>query len=166
MLFNYSSLEIINAMTSYLIVYNITNLLFFAILLKLSPFSSKTFYSLNLIPSNNIFSKLLTLLLLSMAGVPPFTGFFTKILILSILTNSNFSLLFITFFLLLFTGLYFYVQNVRFIQSKNKSTWRDPSLNAPTDELITYVYGIIVTSFLISGSLFLDDLIIQLNLLF
>ena len=153
-------------MTSYLIVYNITNLLFFAILLKLSPFSSKTFYSLSLMSSNNIFSKLLALLLLSMAGVPPFTGFFTKILILSILTTSNFSLLFITFFLLLFTGLYFYVQNVRFIQSKNKNNLYDPSLNVPTDELITYVYGIVITCFIVLGSLFLDDLVIQLNLLF
>lgn len=166
MLINYSTLEIINLITSYLIVYNVTNLLFFAIIFRLSTFSSKTFYSFNSLTPTSSLAKLLSLTLLSMAGVPPFTGFFTKIVVLSILSNSNFSILFITFFLLIFTGLYFYIQNIRFIQSKNKQILNNLILNNPQIDLLTSVYCLLIALFVLTGFMFLDDLSIQLNVIF
>ena len=64
-------------------------------------------YSFTDLKFNYYFSTVLAIVLFSMAGVPPFLGFFSKLLILILLINSNFFLFYLFFFGLLFFGLYF-----------------------------------------------------------
>ncbi len=52
-----------------------------------------------------------------MAGVPPLVGFFTKLLVLLSLLNTSFYFLYVFYFVLLFLGLFYYMQNVRFLQT-------------------------------------------------
>ena len=57
-----------------------------------------------------------------MAGVPPFLGFFSKLLVFVNNVNNDFFLLYSLLFIILFVGLYFYIQNIRFLHSTNYST--------------------------------------------
>lgn len=102
-------------------VYNISLLFFFWTLMQFNSFKINTINSLVDIKSNNFFLIIITFIFFSIAGIPPFLGFFSKILILIILLNSNFFLLFIFYFIFLFFALYFYLQNLRFLYSTTKT---------------------------------------------
>ena len=52
-----------------------------------------------------------------MAGVPPFWGFFSKLFIFLAILNTSLSVLFLPLLILLIISLYFYVQNVRFLNA-------------------------------------------------
>lgn len=76
-------------------------------------------FTLNALKTNIFIKISLTLLLLSLAGLPPLVGFLTKILILSLATSSLAFLNYIIFFIFIFIFLYFYIQNLKFIFSSN-----------------------------------------------
>jgi|TARA_B110000046_G_scaffold186051_1_gene231936 NADH:ubiquinone oxidoreductase subunit 2 (subunit N) len=57
-----------------------------------------------------------------MAGVPPLLGFFSKVLVFILLADSSYFIIFFLFFPLVFFGLYFYVQNIRFLNRSKPST--------------------------------------------
>ena len=117
----------------------------------------KTLYSFNDIKFNMFSVTVLALSLFSMAGVPPFIGFFSKILILVLLLNSNFVLLYYFFFGLLFFGLYFYLQNIRFLfNTANSNMPYAHSINLRS--IIGYYYYTLVVSFFICfGFILVDD---------
>lgn len=102
---------------SYFLIYNLTLLIFLYLNTIILIFNQKTLYSFNNLSLTSYYLFLITILLFSIAGVPPFLGFFSKVIILIITFINNFFLLYYILFLILFIGLYFYMQNIRFIHS-------------------------------------------------
>ena len=82
----------------YMFIYNISLIMIFWTLHQFISFNFKTLYSFTDLKFNYYFTTILSIVLFSMAGVPPFLGFFSKILILILLINSNFFLFYIFFF--------------------------------------------------------------------
>lgn len=99
----------------YMSVYNLALALFFITLNQVTNSGLTTTFALYQIPQGTSLSKSLLVSFFSMAGIPPFLGFFSKIAIFVIIANLYLFILFPLFFLLLFSGLYFYIQNVRLI---------------------------------------------------
>lgn len=148
-------LNIINYLIVFMLIISII------LLTNLSKFKSlnqfKEFNSYNFILYSLIFS------LLSMAGVPPLLGFTGKFLaILFSIFKSQYILIILMTILNIF-GMYFYIQNLRFVVKKNKSS----ILNFKTYYInINYAISlnIVLLNFLnFFGILFLSDIIIILN---
>ena len=96
-----------------------------------------------------------------MAGVPPFIGFFSKLFILTLLVNNAFVLLYLFFFVLLFIGLFFYIQNIRFLHSTNSLSIIPVHMNAIEKTNLLYYYSTIVfLTLLLLGLLYIDDLLL------
>ena len=107
---------------------------------------------------------MVTLIIFSMAGVPPFIGFFSKLFILTLLSNNTFSLLYAFFFVLLFIGLFFYVQNIRFLHSTR--TTEINTVNLHSIEKTTTLYYYMSNTFLtivILGVIYIDDLLLVIT---
>lgn len=139
-------------------IYNISLFIIFMTLFQFVSFETKTLYSLSDFGANNIMSKVLSISLFSMAGVPPFWGFFSKVLIFLLLCNSNFFILFFFFFTLVFLGLYFYIQNIRFLNSTGLSNY-NPIHEKGLRTVPMYFYFIFTSLFfLIFGFVFMEDL--------
>jgi len=110
---NLSILNIIVFLYIYMFIYFTALVAFFALLI--SNFSNfSTFYEFKLVYSF-AFKFIILTVFLSMAGVPPLGGFFTKLALLTLILNSYSIYLFIFFTALLLFALYFYLQNVRFL---------------------------------------------------
>ena len=143
-----------------MIIYNIAIYAIFLTLFQFTHSSYKTIYSFVDLGSSNFFSKVLIISLFSMAGVPPFWGFFSKIFIFSLLCNSNFFILFPIFFILLFISLYFYIQNIRFLNSTSGSNFT-PIVSLQQRVVPLYYYLVLSFLFLIVfGVFYTEDLIL------
>jgi len=145
---------------SYMIIYNLTSFLFFSTLLQASTTKLQTLYSFSSLGASSLHSKLLGLSVLSLAGVPPLLGFFSKIFVFTLVSNSNLFLLFPPFFILLFVGLYFYIQNMRFL-----NTTSTPDLNLKSELQLRsntsyYSYNLPIAFFIICGFCYVDDLLL------
>jgi NADH:ubiquinone oxidoreductase subunit 2 (subunit N) len=103
---------------------------------------------------------LITVLLFSMAGVPPFIGFFSKLFIITLLINNYFFLLYSLFFVSLLMGLYFYVQNIRFLYSTNLKTLNYPFVENERHILIYYYYSITTLVMFLLGMFYIDDFLL------
>ena len=110
--------------------------------------------------ANQLLLFIATIVLFSIAGVPPFLGFFPKLLILINLLNSNFFFFYIFFFVLLFFALYFYMQNVRFLYSTGKSKINLSFLVSTRLSTIFPLVAIFIVITLIFGIFFLQDLLL------
>lgn len=160
MIFTYEFNDVLTLLWSYMIIYNLSLFLIFYSLFQFVSTDIKTTYSLNDLGSNNFFSKVLIIALFSMAGVPPFWGFFAKLFIFTLLCNSNFFILFPFFFLILFIGLYFYIQNIRFLNASNPSNFQ-PIVEQNLRNVPMYYYSVVVIAFfLIFGFIFTEDLLL------
>ena len=148
---------------SYAFIYNLSLFALFGTLFQILNSNFKTLYSFSSLGHSNIFTKVLLVSLFSMAGVPPFWGFFSKLFILLLLCNSTFFLLFAFLFVLLFVGLYFYMQNIRFLNMVGPVTTPYASeLNTRLAPL--YFYWIYPTIFfLIFGFFFTEDLFLMFS---
>ena len=100
-----------------MLTYNLALVAFFLTWFELVQIQAKTLHSLAFYSDRALYNKVLLAVFFSMAGVPPFTGFFTKLFIFLSLIHRPFVIFFFIFFTLLFLGLYFYMQNVRFLVS-------------------------------------------------
>lgn len=141
-------------------VYNISLIIIFWTLFQFVSFNFKTIYSFSDLKFNFYFVTALSVTLFSIAGVPPFLGFFSKLLILIVLVNSGFFFFYIFFFGLLFFGLYFYLQNIRFLYSTGVSELNySYNFNIRISSLYFYLSFFFIF-FLIFGFSFMDDLIL------
>lgn len=147
-------------------IYNFSLILIFLTLQQFVNFNFKTIYSFNDLKSNFFFSTALSIILFSIAGVPPFIGFFSKLLILVTLINSNFFLFYIFFFILLFFGLYFYIQNIRFLHSINYTKINYSVDNFLRASPVFYYISYVILFFLLFGFLFFNDLLLYFNWIF
>lgn len=143
---------------TYMFIYNLSLITLFWVLFSVVLTNFKTLYSFNKFSFSSFHLTTITVLLFSMAGVPPFIGFFSKLFILTILSNNAFFLLYAVFFVVLFFGLYFYIQNIRFLHTTNQG------YNLPTyfngferQSTSLYSFVVLVVLLLITGLVFVDD---------
>lgn len=119
--------DIISSWFFFIFVYsfNIVNL--FLILLALRNLSTKQYYNnlsslLNLFRNNKIFGIYFSSAIMSLAGLPPFSGFFGKFFLFFSLINSNYLFLFIFLNIINLIGLFYYLRIIRLIFINNKKT--------------------------------------------
>lgn len=152
----------------YLTIYNISSIFIIWTLQTLGYSNNLSLFILSSLKSWPAISFIFTSTLFSMAGVPPFIGFFTKLFIfLSFLNKSLFFLIFY-FIPIILLSLYFYIQNIRFICtfsfSKNYN-----SINFLTSKYISiyYIYFSIFNLLLIVlSTFFLFDILLFFKWLF
>lgn len=99
----------------YLTIYNISSIFVIWTLQTLGYSNKMSLFVLTSLKSWPSVSTLFAATLFSMAGVPPFIGFFTKLFILLSFLNKSFLFLIFYFTPIILLSLYFYVQNIRFI---------------------------------------------------
>jgi NADH:ubiquinone oxidoreductase subunit 2 (subunit N) len=99
-----------------------------------------------------------------MAGVPPFAGFFSKLLLVTFLTNSNLFILYIVLFVILFISLFFYMQNIRylFIPSYFNTTNAIFRPNQQSPYSVSYI--LFLTFILVITGFIFDDILLLVNL--
>lgn len=160
MLFLNNSLDVLVILFIYMFIYNLSLMVIFWTLFQFVSFNFKTLHSFNDLKFNFYFVIILSIVLFSIAGVPPFIGFFSKLLILITLVNSGFFLFYIFFFGLLFFGLYFYLQNIRFLYSTGVGSLNYSHIfNLRISSFYLYTTFFFIF-FLIFGFSFLDDLVL------
>ena len=123
----------------------------------------KTLYSFNNFYFDSFYLFFLTIFLFSLAGVPPFIGFFNKLFLLDLLIHYNFFVLYFIFFVILILGLYFYMQNLRFLHSTNYHTSSKIFLNNDRVIVALYYYLIFQSILLLNGVFLVDDLVLSIN---
>lgn len=140
-------------------VYNLALYLIFFSLFQLISFNFKTLHSFKNL-DNNFINKVITISILSMAGVPPFVGFFSKVFLFILLVDSNFFVFFSFFFVLVFTGLYFYIQNIRLLNGTGESNFpAQHSVNMRVSPSY-YTTALTLSFFLVFGFVFIEDIFI------
>lgn len=160
MLFLNNFLDTLVILFVYMFVYNLSLLLIFWTLQQFVSFNFKTLYAFSDLKYNFYFVILMSIVLFSIAGVPPFLGFFSKLLILLALLNSNFFFFYTFFFGLLFFGLYFYLQNIRFLHSTGYGKLNYSFIGNLRASSLYFYCTFVSLFFLIFGFFFMDDLIL------
>lgn len=159
----YESIHALVLSWSYMWIYNVA---LYAIFLTLNQFKNsemRTLYSFTNLGSLHYFTKTIIISLFSMAGVPPFWGFFAKLFIFTLVCTSYFFSLYPFFFLILFVGLYFYIQNIRFLNATAGSDFHPiVELNLRTVPLYYYT-SLSISFLLIFGFAFTEDLLLVIS---
>lgn len=145
---------------TYMLIYNLTLILLFWTMMSNVATSTKTLYSFSKFSFNSAQLFFLTLALLSMAGVPPFIGFFSKVFVLQLILNSNMFLFYFLLFILLFVGLYFYIQNLRFLHSTNQGYNNSFHLGNERSNLLYFYYSVTVSFAITFGFFYIDDFLL------
>lgn len=158
-LFN-NSLDTLVILFIYMFIYNLSLVIIFWTLHQFISFNFKTIYSFSDFKFNYYFTTILSIVLFSIAGVPPFLGFFSKILILILLTNSNFFIFYVFFFGLLFFGLYFYLQNIRFLYSTGIGKLHYANIGTIRLTSLYFYLTLFLSFFLVFGFIFMDDIVL------
>lgn len=163
MLFYPTFFETATILVFYMFAYNVSLFVVFWTFSQLTHLTSKTIYNFTTLRAHPSAIATLTIMFFSMAGVPPFLGFFTKLMILLSLLHSGFSLIYTTFFILLLFSLYFYMQNMRFLHST--AAPKHPHLTTPKIRTsISYVHwNIVLSFFILLGFFYLDDFLLLLS---
>jgi NADH-quinone oxidoreductase subunit N len=148
----------LHSMFTYLSVYNFTLAFLFWVMLSVLTLKLKTLYAFNnfSFSSYNIF--LITVILFSVSGVPPFAGFFTKLLVFILNIANSFFLFYTLFFVIVFLSLYFYIQNIRFLHSTNYQTNQVPYVGNERLILTFFYLSIFLLIVLISGFILFDEI--------
>jgi NADH-quinone oxidoreductase subunit N len=148
----------LHSMFTYLSVYNFTLAFLFWVMLSVLTLKLKTLYAFNnfSFSSYNVF--LITIILFSVSGVPPFAGFFTKLLVFILNIANSFFLFYTLFFVIVFLSLYFYIQNIRFLHSTNYQTNQVPYVGNERLILTFFYLSIFLLIILISGFILFDEI--------
>ena len=148
----------LHSMFTYLSVYNFTLAFLFWVMLSVLTLKLKTLYAFNnfSFSSYNVF--LITIILFSVSGVPPFAGFFTKLLVFILNIANSFFLFYTLFFVIVFLSLYFYIQNIRFLHSTNYQTNQVPYVGNERLILTFFYLSILLLIILISGFILFDEI--------
>lgn len=160
MIFFNNSLDSLVILFVYMSIYNFSLLSIFWTLHQFISSNFKTLYSFSDLKFNFYFVTCITIVLFSIAGVPPFIGFFSKLLILLILLNSNFFFFYVFFFGLLFFGLYFYLQNIRFLYSTGVGKINYAHLETLRITSLYFIYTFLIIFFIVFGFAFMDDILL------
>mgnify|MGYP007117149023 FL=1 len=146
---------------TYMFVYNMSLVALFWTLFNTITTSLKTLQSFTGFSFNSFFVTTITILIFSMAGVPPFVGFFTKLFILTLITNNSFTLFYTLFFVTMFIGLYFYIQNIKFLHSTNQRSLNYAYLNSNERLVPVFFYFLtLMLTVIILGILTIEDILL------
>lgn len=135
----------------YLTIYNLTLVGFFWIFTSFLNSNLKTLYSLNMFSFDSFFLFFITLFLFSLAGVPPFIGFFNKLYLMNLISHNKFFLFNTLFLIILIFGLYFYMQNIRFLHSTNYNKSSKPFFKLEKNSIGLYYYLLTLSYILLNG---------------
>jgi NADH:ubiquinone oxidoreductase subunit 2 (subunit N) len=141
----------------YIFIYNTTLMIFFWNFHQFISFLFKSIYSFSNFKFSFYFLISFTISLFSMAGVPPFAGFFSKLFLIVAISNYNFVIFYFFFFSLLFLGLYFYIQNIRFLYSSKSNYIENPIDKIMKISTIYFIISLSIIFFLTLGPIFMDD---------
>ena len=144
----------------YMFLYNMSLISLFWSLLNTISVNTKTLYSLNEFSFNSFTTLNITILLFSMAGVPPFIGFFSKLFIMLLLLNNTFFILYFFFFILIFLGLLFYIQNIKFLYSTNLQTSNSAFYTIERVIPLYLYFAITLLIWITLGVVYIDDICI------
>lgn len=148
-------------------IYNLSIISLFWVFFSFISVDIKTLYSLSIFSFDSFILFFLTVLIFSLAGVPPFIGFFSKLFLLNLLINKNFYYLYFYLFIILLVGLYFYVQNIRFLHSSNLHNSTKIYLFGSEKTQVLFSYVALLNAFLISnGVVYLDDILLIFTWIF
>jgi NADH-quinone oxidoreductase subunit N len=151
----------IKAFSFYFLIYIIMNVVFFSIVIV--SFSNQNFlkYLINWSDTgkrNFMLIFAFSCILLSTAGIPPLSGFYSKLLVFVALIQQNWIILtiFVTFFSCI--GCYYYIRIIKtfFFRNKNSNIWIFSNMKSP--ELIISMNTIFILTLLI-----FPDIIIYLT---
>jgi len=145
---------------TYMFLYNTTLIIFFWTVLMNIATQLKSLYAFSAYSFDSTSLFFVTVCLFSMAGVPPFVGFFSKLFILNMLLNSGLFILYFFLFILLMLGLYFYMQNLRFLHTSNRSQNDKPYLVNERLPLAYYYFSITFIFFVVFGVVYVDDFLL------
>ena len=166
MLLTFFTIEHIINVYIYFFIYNITLITTFWLLLTVLTKQFLTLQSFNNFSFNSFYIFSLTILLFSMAGVPPLLGFFSKLLVFVNNINNDFFLLYSILFIVLFLGLYFYIQNIRFLHSTNYQTLTYSYLINDRQILIYNYFSIWIMIIILGGFILINDIDLYCTWLF
>ena len=124
---SFTTEHVVNAYL-YLSFYNLSLVVLFWSLLSIQSKNSQSLYSLGHFRFNNFIIITLSVSIFSIAGIPPFMGFFAKILVMTSILSNQFILLYWILTPLLLLTLYFYIQNIRFLYTTTLSSFNYPYL--------------------------------------
>jgi len=151
----------------YMFIYNLSVIGLFWVFFSFVNSDIKTLYSFSLFSFDSFHLFFITVLIFSLAGVPPFVGFFSKLFLLNILINKNLYYLYFLLFVIILVGLYFYVQNVRFLHSSNSKNTSKIYWHGSEKVQIIFAYFALISAFIImNGVVYLDDLLLVFTWLF
>ncbi len=148
----------LHSMLTYLSVYNYTLMVLFWVILSILVVKFKTLHAFNSLSFNSYSIFLVTVILFSISGVPPFAGFFTKLLIFVLNIANSFFLFYTLFFVIVFISLYFYIQNIRFLHSTNYQTTQVPYLVNERLILLFHYFSVTLLITLIGGFVVFDEI--------
>ena len=148
----------LHSMFTYLSVYNFTLAFLFWVMLSVLTLKLKTLYAFNNFSFSSYNLFLITVILFSVSGVPPFAGFFTKLLVFILNIANSFFLFYTLFFVIVFLSLYFYIQNIRFLHSTNYQTNQVPYVGNERLILVFFYLSIPLLVILISGFILFDEI--------
>jgi hypothetical protein len=77
-----------------------------------------------------------------------------------LITNNSFLLLYTIFFVVLFIGLYFYIQNIRFLHSTNSGELDYAYLNNERIIPLFYYSSLLVLTLIIFGAIYIEDILL------
>lgn len=144
----------------YMFLYNLTLIGLIWIFISFYNKSFKTLFSLNVFSFDSPALMFVTLFLFSLAGVPPFIGFFSKIYLLNLLINQGFFTLYTLFVVLLIIGLYFYIQNIRFLHSTSHNNNVKPFIGVVRKPLVLTYYLSFWGFFVLNGFIISEDIML------
>ena len=102
-------------------IYIILLYIFFGVIFLYDIGKVKTLNSLKILNRYNFISTSISLIFLSMSGIPPLLGFVGKFLLFNFLFFTQKYVFVLLFSILNFFSIYFYIQNLRFLVSKTSS---------------------------------------------
>ena len=146
------SLEGIQSVFFYLFIYTFTSIYMWVYLLHLGPLNKNWLSlvdSVGVVKDNPLLGLLTCLMLFSLAGIPPFAGFFAKLLVFISLMDSYFYLVAIFVVLTSILSAFYYLRLVKILYFEKSSTW---VFFPPLSKF--YSFNLIVSSFTILLFLF------------
>lgn len=104
----------------YIVTYNITIASLIWILIFAYGSDINSSFSFNQLSSSLVHKIWLSTVLLSLAGLPPFMGFTTKILVLSVFASSTSLSAFVLIFSIIMLFLFLYIKNIKTLFTESK----------------------------------------------
>ena len=141
------SVEGVQSMFFYLFIYTLTAVFLWTFILSLNPLKKKWLSLVDcvgIVQSNPVFGLITCLMIFSLAGIPPFGGFFAKVFVfIALIANSSF---YIAFFAVLTSVIsaFYYLRLIKILFFEKSSKW---FFFNPLSKSYALVFGI--TSFVV-----------------